>query len=197
MRFNLTALGLALTLTQPLAAQGRYALSLGGIWSTPIVTDHIFNGIDLQPALAPVVTLNGSWPVSKKARLGAEASFASGKLDTKESGQSVDIGTLRSLTVTGGVEAPLTGKLWGRLGGGFIKYLPSEEEGVFQNGGPLRWVLGLGVDYRWQWKPRWQWVAGFRYDFHRFTTDELMAQGFGGTQDVHRVMISIGIARTP
>jgi len=61
----------------------------------------------------------------------------------------------------------------------------------------LRWVLGLGVDYRWQWKPRWQWVAGFRYDFHRFTTDELMAQGFGGTQDVHRVMISIGIARTP
>jgi len=134
MRFNLTALGLALTLTQPLAAQGRYALSLGGIWSTPIVTDHIFNDIDLQPALAPVVTLNGSWPVSKKARLGAEASFASGKLDTKESGQSVDIGTLRSLTVTGGVEAPLTGKLWGRLGGGFIKYLPSEEEGVFQNG---------------------------------------------------------------
>ena len=50
MRFNLTALGLALTLTQPLAAQGRYALSLGGIWSTPIVTDHIFNDIDLQPA---------------------------------------------------------------------------------------------------------------------------------------------------
>jgi len=75
MRFNLTALGLALTLTQPLAAQGRYAQSLGGIWSTPIVTDHIFNDIDLQPALAPVVTLNGSWPVSKKARLGAEAAI--------------------------------------------------------------------------------------------------------------------------
>ena len=197
MRFNLTALGLALTLTQPLAAQGRYGLSLGGIWSSPIVTDHIFNDIDLQPALAPAVTLNASWPVSKKARLGAEASFATGHLDSKESGQSVDIGTLRSLTVTGGVEAPLVDKLWGRLGGGFIKYLPAEEQGVFQDGGPLRWVLGLGLDYRWQWKPRWQWVAGLRYDFHRFTTDELVAQGFGGTQDVHRVMISIGIARTP
>jgi hypothetical protein len=197
MRFNLTALGLALTLTQPLAAQGRYGLSLGGVWSTPIVTDHIFNDIDLQPALAPAVTLNASWPVSPKARLGAEASFATGHLNSKESGQSVDIGTLRTLTVTGGVEAPLVGKLWGRLGGGFIKYLPAEDEGVFQQGGPLRWVLGLGVDYRWQWKPRWQWVAGVRYDFHRFTTDELVAQGFGGTQDVHRVMISIGIARTP
>jgi hypothetical protein len=197
MRFNFTALGLALTLTQPLAAQGRYALSLGGIWSTPIVTDHIFNDIELQPAVAPVVTLAGSWPVSHKTRLGAEASFATGHLNTKESGQSTDIGTLRSLTVTGGVEGPLVDKLWWRLGGGFIKYLPAEEEGVFQNGGPTRWVLGLGADYRWQWKPHWQWVAGVRYDFHRFTTDELVAQGFGGTQDVHRVMISVGIARTP
>src|SRR5262245_66371678 len=103
MRFNLSALGLALTLTQPLAAQGRYGLSLGGIWSTPIVTDHIFNDIDLQPALAPVVTLNGSWPVSPKDRLGAEESFATGHLDSKESGQGVAIGTLRCLAGHGGV----------------------------------------------------------------------------------------------
>ena len=197
MRFNLTALGLALTLTQPLAAQGRYALSLGGIGSSPIVTDHIFNDIELQPALAPVVTLNGSWPVSKKARLGAEASFATGNLDTKESGQSIDIGTLRSLTVTGGVEAPLAKRLWGRLGGGFIKYLPAEEEGVFQDGGPLRWVLGLGRTIAGNGNRTGSGSLGLRYDFHRFTTDELVAQGFGGTQDVHRVMISVGIARTP
>lgn len=197
MRYLSIAAGLSLALTASAAAQGRYSLALGASWSSPIVTDHIFQTIDLQPAIAPAVTLGASWPVSAKARLGGEVSFATGHLNTKENGQSSNIGTLRTLTVTGAAEGPVTHGVWWRLGGGFVKYLPAEDQGVFQDGGPIRWVLGLGADYRWQWKPHWQWVAGLRYDFHRFTTDELVAQGFGGTQDVHRLLLSIGIARTP
>jgi hypothetical protein len=43
--------------------------------------------------------------------------------------------------------------------------------------------------------PRWELMASLRYDFHRFTTDELAARGFSGTQGVQRVSLSVGLAR--
>jgi hypothetical protein len=76
-----------------------------------------------------------------------------------------------------------------------VKYLPSEDAGIFADGGGHAWLLGIGADYR---RPRKgggsEWFAGLRYDIQRFTTDALEAQGFKGRQVVHRVFLSLGFA---
>jgi hypothetical protein len=38
-------------------------------------------------------------------------------------------------------------------------------------------------------------MVSLRYDFHRFTTEELTARGFSGTQGIQRVSAGIGLAR--
>ena len=39
-------------------------------------------------------------------------------------------------------------------------------------------------------------MASLRYDFHRFTTDELDQRGFSQTQGVNRVSLSVGLSRS-
>jgi hypothetical protein len=43
--------------------------------------------------------------------------------------------------------------------------------------------------------PHWEFIASLRYDFHRFTTDELVARGFTGSQGVQRISATVGLAR--
>jgi len=38
-------------------------------------------------------------------------------------------------------------------------------------------------------------MVSLRYDFHRFSTDQLDARGFTGSQGVQRVSLSLGLAR--
>jgi hypothetical protein len=38
-------------------------------------------------------------------------------------------------------------------------------------------------------------MASLRYDFHRFTTDELEARGFSQSQGVQRIAATIGLSR--
>jgi hypothetical protein len=38
-------------------------------------------------------------------------------------------------------------------------------------------------------------LVSARYDFHRFTTDELKLRGFSQAQSVNRVSLSVGLAR--
>jgi hypothetical protein len=42
---------------------------------------------------------------------------------------------------------------------------------------------------------KWDLMASLRYDFHRFTTGELRARGFGQNQGVQRISASLGLAR--
>jgi hypothetical protein len=39
-------------------------------------------------------------------------------------------------------------------------------------------------------------MGSLRYDFHRFTTDELDRRGFSQTQGVSRISLSVGLARS-
>jgi hypothetical protein len=42
---------------------------------------------------------------------------------------------------------------------------------------------------------KWDLMASARYDYHRFTTDELERRGFSQTQPVSRISLSVGLAR--
>ena len=55
--------------------------------------------------------------------------------------------------------------------------------------------MGAGVDYRRRIMAQWDIMASLRYDFHRFTNDELQARGYTQAQGVQRVAATIGLAR--
>ena len=82
-----------------------------------------------------------------------------------------------------------------RAGVGLLRYWPANEQGIFLRGGSTRFLVGAGVDYRRPVFPRWDLMASLRYDFHRFTTDELAARGFSGTQGVQRLSLTLGLGR--
>ena len=82
-----------------------------------------------------------------------------------------------------------------RVGLGGLFYWPSEDRGIFLQGGPIRFLAGAGADWRRPVMPKWDLMVSARYDFHRFTTDELEQRGFSQAQGVSRVSLSVGLAR--
>lgn len=193
MRILPTTLALALVLPAALAGQARYGLTLGATGGTRLVTDRIFQDIEITQGLAPTVTLSASLPVSERERGGIEVALGFGKTRIKESGfPTVDGPDFKTLSITGGVQGPIISTLGWRFGAGLLKYLP-EKEGIFRSGGPLLLILSGGADYRLPIRGPVGVVARLRYDYQRFNTDELQSSGFGRTQDVHRLGLGLGI----
>ena len=188
-----------LLLPSALAAQGSatFYASLGATWSSKLVEDVIVSDIiTTQPAIAPTIMVGGATEVFPRYDVDLELQFTTGSYsaDTKGKG-STDLGTLRTFSATIGFDGPLFRQpfRW-RASVGVLKYLPSEDTGMFLQGGPLDFLLGLGAQYRRPVSSSLDISVALRYDFHRFTTDELQRQGFSQVQQVHRVGLTVGIA---
>lgn len=180
----------------PLAAQVRYYAGIGVTGATALVRDQVLTPIEVRQKIAPALVLGAGLPVGRRYGVGLELVGSSGRVHSEESGLRVDLGTLRTLSATVGLEGPLSGSLRWRGSLGLLKYFPADQRGIFLRGGPRMFTGGLGVEYRQPWKHRLDFTAGARYEFHRFTTEELKARGFTGSQDVHRVSFLLAIART-
>jgi hypothetical protein len=176
-------------------AQADYYARLGVTWSTAIIRDNIVEEIEVTPQLAPTLALGASLPIAPLYRAGIEAAFTTSGYQSSEAGIETDLGTLRTGAVTLGLDGPIARDVRWRAGGGIIAYWPSEKRGIFLRGGTRRFVVGAGADYRRPVMVKWDLLASLRYDFHRFTTDELEARGFSQTQGVHRISVSLGLAR--
>ena len=109
----------------------------------------------------------------------------------------VDLGTLRTVSITLGLDGPITPGFRWRGGAGLLQYWPSEDRGIFLRGGTTRFLAGAGIDYRRPIMTQWDIMVSLRYDFHRFTNDELEARGFSQAQGVQRIAATIGLARGP
>ena len=189
------AAALALTHPAPAAAQVRITALAGVTGSSALVTDQIFQDIELKPALAPTFLLSASLPVATRLRVSLDLGYSSSSADLSESGQSAaDLGTLGVLTAAAALEVPLVSRLSGRLSLGILQYFPSDETGVFRDGVPLAALFGAGLDWRQPLSDRWAAVLGVRYDFHLFTTPALETAGFSGSQQVSRVGLALGAA---
>jgi len=175
--------------------QTDYYARLGLTFATRLVTDNIVQDIDTRQSLAPTLVLGASLPIAPSYSAGLEAALTSSGYHSTEAGQETDLGTLRTGSVLLGLEGPVWRRVWWKAGLGLIRYWPAEETGIFLRGGATRFLAGAGVDYRPPLTSRWDLMVSLRYDFHRFTTDELDARSFSGTQGVQRVSASIGIAR--
>jgi hypothetical protein len=196
MRGLLTlAVILAISPVPLLHAQTDYYGRLGLTFTTDLVRDVIFQEIRTRPALAPTLALGASLPIAPRYRVGLEASLTSAGFHSTSGSSETDLGTLRTGSLLLGLEGPVTGSMFWRAGVGLLGYWPTEESGIFLQGGATRFLTGAGLDFRPRVMASWDLMISLRYDFHRFTTDELRARQFSGTQGVQRISASIGLAR--
>ena len=178
-----------------LHAQTDYYARVGAVWAGTLVRDVLGTEISVRQAIAPMVAIGASMPISPGYRAGVEATAASGGFDAEQDGSETDLGTVRTGSVMVGLEGPIWKTVRWRLGMGGLFYWPSEESGIFLQGGPVRFLAGAGADWRRPVMPSWDLMLSARYDFHRFTTDELERRGFSQTQGVSRISLSVGLAR--
>jgi hypothetical protein len=176
-------------------AQADFYARLGLTAATRLVKDDIIQEIEVNQGLAPTLALGIALPFTPLYRAGLEAAITSSGFHSSEGTSETDLGTLRTASVMLGLDGPIWRRVRWRAGLGVLSYLPADERGIFLRGGSTRFLVGAGLDYRHPILPRWELMTSLRYDFHRFTTDELRARGFSGTQGVQRGSVSIGLAR--
>jgi len=179
-----------------LHAQADYYARVGAVGAGTLVRDVLGTEISVRQAIAPMAALGASLPISPGYRAGIEATVASGGFDAEQDGAETDLGTIRTGSVLVGLDGPIWKAVRWRVGMGGIFYWPSGESGIFLQGGPVRFLAGGGADWRGPVMPSWDLMVSARYDFHRFTTDELRARGFTQTQSVQRGSLSLGLARS-
>jgi hypothetical protein len=179
-----------------LHAQVDYNARVGVTWATRLLRDDVINEIEVRQKLAPTLVLGASLPIAPLYRAGLELALATSGYRSKEAGGStVDLGTVRTGAVTLGLEGPVSRGFRWRAGVGLLRYLPTEDQGIFLRGGTTRFLAGAGIDYRRPILTQWDLMVSLRYDFHRFSTDELEARGFSQSQGVQRVGVTVGLAR--
>jgi hypothetical protein len=177
------------------SSQADYYARLGLTVATRLLKDDVIEEIITRQGLAPTLAVGVSLPFAPTYAAGLEAAVTTSGYHSDEGGVETDLGTLR----TGSVLLNLSGPIWSRLGwragGGLIQYWPADREGIFAQGGSTRFLAGAGLDYRPQLLRSWDLMVSLRYDFHRFTTDQLQSRGFTGSQGVQRVSASVGLGR--
>lgn len=181
--------------TSGLQAQTDYYARLGLTYSTKLMRDRIFQEIEVRTGLAPTLMVGASLPFAPRYRAGIEAALTTSGYESQEQGVDSDLGTLRTFSATLGLHGPIARRVGWRAGVGLLRYWPTEDQGIFLRGGTTRFLAGAGIDYRPSVMTNWDLMISLGYDFHRFTTEELRARGFGGSQGVQRVSATIGLAR--
>jgi preprotein translocase subunit Sec61beta len=197
MRATLPLMVLTLAGGAPaLQAQVDYNARLGVTWATVLLRDNVINEIEVRQKLAPTLVLGAALPIAPLYRVGLELALATSGYQSKETGATtVDLGAVRTGSITLGLDGPISRGLGWRAGAGLLRYWPTEERGIFLRGGTTRFLAGAGIDYRRPILAQWDMIASVRYDFHRFTTDEIDARGFTQSQGVQRIAATIGLAR--
>jgi hypothetical protein len=178
-----------------LHAQTDYYARVGAVGASRLVRDFLESEISVRQSIAPMVSIGASMPISPGYRAGIEATVASGGLEAEQDGSETDLGTVRTGSLLLGLDGPIWRSLRWRVGLGGLSYWPSEDSGIFLQGGPIRFLAGAGADWREAVMSKWDLMVSARYDFHRFTTDELERRGFSQAQGVSRISLSVGIAR--
>jgi hypothetical protein len=178
-----------------LQSQVDYNARLGLTVATKLLRDVVIQQIEVRQSLAPTLALGASLPIAPLYRAGLEATVTTSGYHSSEGNTDTDLGTLRTGSVLLGLDGPIWRPVRWRAGAGLIRYWPTEDHGIFLRGGSTRFLAGAGVDYRPRVSARWELMVSLRYDWHRFTTEELEARRFSGSQAVQRISASIGLAR--
>ena len=189
---------LALSAPGPIAAQVSWNARLGATYTSAMVTDQIAGStVTLRPTIEPTLIAEVTTPLHTRTPMqgSAELAVTTGTLESHQNGSTTRVAGMRTIALTGGVQGKFIAPLQWRAGIGFVSYATSEKAGVFQAGAPVRPTVTAGLSYERPLTPSLHLSAGLRYDLHAFTTKQLQANGFTGSQTVHRVTLSVGVGR--
>jgi hypothetical protein len=195
---HIPLLALAAMLTFPATARAQrpdYYFDIGATYATPLVTDDVLEPTEIQQSIAPTGRIGAAVPFSNDFRAGAEIGFGSGSHEAEYGTTTNDLGGLSTLTLQATVGGPLFERLRWRLAVGTIKYLPSEETGIFAQGGPWRPLAGVALEYHLPLSSSLDLRIVGRADVHSFTTNELGERGFGASEWVQRYALGVGLWR--
>ncbi len=196
---SLLALAVLAVTAAPLAAQTHYYARLGPVFSTRILRDVLYEPVVTKPGLAPTLFAGFGVPFGGKYRGGVEVSLGRAGLSTSTpdtpNAPSSDIGGVWLGSAMVMLDAPIRSRLRGRAGIGALRYMPSADDGMWAQGGTTRMLFGAGLDYEMPASSSFNVMISARYDYHRFTTEELRSRGFRLEQPVNRLSLSVGLAR--
>jgi hypothetical protein len=176
-------------------SQADYYARLGLTFATKLLRDVVIQEIETKQSLAPTLALGAALPIAPTYNAGLEATLTTSGYHSSEGNQDTHLGTLRTGSILLGLDGPISSTFRWRAGVGLIRYWAAEENGIFIRGGSTRFLTGAGLDYRPRLLTKWDLMLSLRYDFHRFTTPELVARRFTGGQGVQRISASVGLAR--
>jgi len=170
------------------AAQVALAVSAGVRYSTVLVHDQIVTAFDVRPALAPAFSVTASLPLDPPWRAGAVLDLSTSEVRREDADGTVQpITHLTQAALAVGLGRALRPWLSGSVRVGVLKYLPSQDLGPFQDGGPFFPFAQATIDLAPAVVSRFGLGLELRADVHRFITDALRLEGFSDARVVTRI----------
>ena len=177
------------------AQKPDFYFQLGAVWAAPILHDNIAGQeITTQQSVAPQVRLGAGFPIAPKVGVGLEATAAWGGYHAKFDGQTNDLGNIMTLGFLANLTGPVVQQLRWRAGIGMIGTMPSEDTGIFLQGGSWNVLFGAGLDYYVPLKSELNVMIGARVDTHTLSPGQTTIAGFSGTQWVPQVSLGVGLS---
>ena len=190
---RLAAAMLAALAASRLAAQVTVSVQAGGRYSSALVRDSIVTPFDVRPALAPVVVVTLAAPLQHDWAPVVTVDFSTSTLTRHDAdGSCTNLDRVSTLAFTVGVRRRLPAGFTVGAGAGGLKYLPSEDSGIFRQGsGALAGVGALTLGHVLPLGAGRHVSIEARYDLHPFITPALRAEGFDASRLVHRVALTV------
>ena len=178
----------------PLAAQVTVAVSAGARYASTLVHDSIVEPVDVGLKIAPAFSLVVATQPEHGWGPQLLLDVSMGDMVRRDAdGTSTSLQHVSTVSLAVGVTHPLPAGLRGSASVGGLKYFPSDETGIFREGGGAIEALGavsLAYGLPLGRVPRKLWLEA-RYDIHGFTTQALHEEGFTSPQIVHRVTLAV------
>ncbi len=178
--------------TTRLSAQISLQVAAGVRYSSTLVHDSIVAPFDVRPALAPVAAITVAGPRERSWTPTVTLDFSMSNLERHDrDGTTATLGQVTTIAFTVGLTRPLPGGFSASIGVGGLKYLPSDDTGIFRSGsGAIAGVGALTLGHPFPIGGQRLTLAA-RYDIHGFTTPALEDEGFHGLRAVHRVALTL------
>ena len=178
-----------------LSAQVAFQFAVGARYTSTMVHDSIVTGVDVQPTLAPAVSVTATTSIQHGWAVEGIADLSWSTLERHDQGgPTVGLGSLATVAAAIGVRRALAPSLSARLAIGGLKYFPGEETGVFQGGAGGVFPLGaaaLSYAPAFAFAAHWGLGVEVRYVLHGFITPALRSQGFTTARPVHRLALAL------
>lgn len=179
-----------------LPAQVSFTLSAGARYSTVLVHDQIVAPFAVRPALAPAFAVTASLPLDRPWNASAAIDLSTSEVRREDQGGgTLPITHLTTASLGLGLSRALKSWLDGSLRIGVLKYFPSENLGLFQDGGPFFPFAQMAFALHPPFAARYGLGLELRADAHKFITDALRMEGFSESRPVAR--IALGVTWTP